>query len=258
MTEHPHDVDLLEPEIRERIRTELLVRRLLADAEPQDERKPASTRHPAFLLVLSFALTGIVGSLLTSCWQAQDWGRQESFRVADDATKQRIEVMNLATKSIAESFTAAEDVLHVFFWSWPTDSTIVTFEDRSKAWQVASHDWRIDEKVLIANVNATYSRSRPPLILSMISANRLELGNMITRLIQIEEGQRRSGKYAPGEEEEIETLKRDAQSLIYSTTGPQGHLGRLVSAMIDETHAREQRIDTSVWTSLARSLGPSG
>lgn len=246
-------------EMRDRERIELLVRRVIAEQNhgAKPEPKPSLWKHPAFLLALTFILTGVFGSLLTSCWQAQEWARGQSVRVADEATKEREAVLRLTTESVAESFTAAEDVLHLFAWNWTPYSPVVRLKERSAQWAEASTKWRVAEKLLLARVQASYTSQPPQKLLDDIVSQRRELGVDIQNLLSLADAGDKSHHFSAKQEEEIDGLLKHAMEIINKTTGRNGTLEQLVQAMIAETRANQATIDTTIWTILGRSVGLS-
>jgi hypothetical protein len=183
---------------------------------------------------LTFALTGVLGSLLTSCWQTQQWRREQALEARKDVTKERVAVMNLTTEAIAESFTAAEDVLHLFAWDWSADSPVVNLKERSATWTASSRRWRVDEKVLLARMDANFRGTRAPILLNAIIQRRRRLGNDIQNLLAVADRVAATGKTTLEQEAEIEEHRVDALKLVNETTGTNGFLSRLTAVMVQE------------------------
>lgn len=221
--------------ILERVRSEILIRRLVDEAG-KDKKRESWTKHPAFLVVLTFLLTGVVGSLLTSVWQHFEWKHQQDRRVAEEMTKQRLELMTFATQAVAQSCTAAEDVLWLFAWQWSEKSDVLTLQQTGANWIVESRKWRTSEKVLRARLAADFPRERESLIFEQIINDRRRLGVDIQNLLSIADAAR-GRSYTPLELADIEKRRSRVLKLIDDTTGSHGRLQHLVKVMLQDLHS---------------------
>jgi hypothetical protein len=152
------EMEKLRDEIVVEIRKESFKKEILSDLEA-DARNSfwKAAQHPAILLVLGFALTTGLGSFLTYKWQSRANEKQAERQTQqqkydqDQSTRQRTiqqkyELTDEVVRAVAETNTAAEDILVAFQWN-PKDRR--AFPERTKYWQEASRKWRVESKILI-------------------------------------------------------------------------------------------------------------
>jgi hypothetical protein len=101
------------PELKSRVKE--ILAELQDDSFKNDvlkELKEASRRkpfqHPAFLLILGFFLTGVVGTLLTSLWQSREQERQQKQIANQRAIQQKYDITDQINKAVSETYTAAQ------------------------------------------------------------------------------------------------------------------------------------------------------
>lgn len=235
-------------------RAELEKQAAAHDSEEKAEKKEGFWRHPAVLLVLGFLCTGLIGSVVTSWWQYQQWFREQQYRAAADATKERLAVMTLTSESVADSFAAAEDVLQLFAFEWRENSSVMTLKQRAESWQTASRKWRVAEKVLMARIGANYDQKTVEQFYT-ITLRRRRLGNDITNLLSIAD--EKGGRYSADDRKEIKELYDDSLKSINEVTGKGAFLPALMKSMLAETRLREnvqepEPIWRWIWPKLRR------
>lgn len=106
-------------------------------------------QHPAILLVIGFILTSGVGAGMTYFWQKRE--RIESQRQAADKheIEEKYAITESILKAVAETTTAADDLVFLYFNSEPDKHTRDLMEvERLQYWQEKSRDWRVSSKVL--------------------------------------------------------------------------------------------------------------
>jgi hypothetical protein len=114
-------------------------------------------QHPAILLLLGFAFTTACGAALTSCWKTREWENEQSYLRAQtncerervtrlEEVKQKYEVKDEIIRRVAETNTAAEEILNYFLMD--TARRDQEKSDRITYWKDASRNWRINEKIL--------------------------------------------------------------------------------------------------------------
>jgi hypothetical protein len=225
--------------IADRIRLELFIREEVKRLDVRkDEPRKGFGEHPLVLLVIGFLLTTGAGSVVTSWWQYEQWSRQQHYRAAQDMTKERAAVMTFTAQSIAQSFTAAEDVLQLFAWDWRKGSNVAALKERAANWTVESRKWRTTEKVLLARVPAAYSDPQTAILLDDIVGARKRLGNDITNLLAIEDQAR--GHRSEADQHEIDDTSKHALDLVNSVTGKDGTLRKVIQQMLNETRKGDQ------------------
>jgi len=226
--------------ISERVRLELMIRSEVERQSHKEEKKRLAelTKHPAVLLVLTFFLTTLVGSVVTSWWQYQQWARQQALQANQEVTKERIAVITLTAQSVAASFAAAEDVLHLFAFVWHRDSQVVTLKERAAHWTNRSRDWRVAEKILTARVRSAFPDAMTRDLLQSIMDDRTFVGNDIENLLSMADTKR--GRYTADDVKDIEETAKHALDLVNGVSRQDQKLARLISHMIEETRKAEQ------------------
>jgi hypothetical protein len=189
-------------------------------------------KHPAVLLVLGFIFTTVIGSVLSGWWQYQQWARQETLRANEEATKERLAV--------------AEDVLHLFAFSWHQKSEVVTLKERASHWTLRSREWRVAEKVLVARASSAFPDAVTRKLLQTIIDDRTLVGNDIENLLSIADTQR--GHYSQKDLNEIDETSKHALSIINGVSREDQKLAKLISHMIAETrNAQNTPPPKSLW-----------
>ncbi|HME09055.1 MAG TPA: hypothetical protein VKG25_18495 [Bryobacteraceae bacterium] len=116
-------------------------------------------KHPAVLLVLGFVCTGLVGAGVADYWKARDWENQQNYLFAQRFLQKQYELVDDLVKAVAETNTAAEDVLILYTSQWPQKE----IDERKKAWSTTSIGWRIKSKILQQRLNIYF---RNPAVLA--------------------------------------------------------------------------------------------
>lgn len=142
---------------------------LLEEIRSKKEKTSFSTfaSHPAFLLVIGFIFTGIIGTLITSKWQKSEWDRQQQWQKSEwDRQQARLvhirridqkeKLMEELVQSVADSNATEEDVLNAFSDEWrpgdPRREKIT--EERLEAWQKqGGRSWRIAVDMIQSKLN---------------------------------------------------------------------------------------------------------
>jgi len=136
---------------------------LLEEIRSKKEKTTFSTfaSHPAFLLIIGFISSGIVGSFITSQWQKDEWNRQQARLVHIRRIEQKEKLMDELVQSIADSNATEEDVLNAFSDEWrprdPRRGKIT--EERLEAWQQqGGRTWRIAVDMIRSKLNFYFTR----------------------------------------------------------------------------------------------------
>jgi hypothetical protein len=121
----------------------------------------AFASHPAFLLVIGFIFTGIIGTLITSNWQKSEWDRQQARLVHIRRIDQKEKLMEELVQSVADSNATEEDVLNAFSDEWrprdPQRGKIT--EERLEAWQTqGGRTWRIAVDMIRSKLTIYFTR----------------------------------------------------------------------------------------------------
>ena len=123
-----------------------------------------ATHNPALLLVLSFGLTGLIASYISTSWQRREWDRQQLrlFRISavDQKSKVPEELVQAVTKHIQDtdalfekirdssSPESAEEAAATLLESGRANFlTFVTIEQKLKVWFVDPEIHQIFERI---------------------------------------------------------------------------------------------------------------
>ena len=136
---------------------------LLEEIRSKKEKTSFSTfaSHPAFLLIIGFIFTGIIGTLITSRWQKSEWDRQQARLVHIKRIDQKEKLMEELVQSVADSNATEEDVLNAFSDEWrprdPQRGKIT--EERLEAWQKqGGRTWRIAVDIIRSKLTIYFTR----------------------------------------------------------------------------------------------------
>jgi hypothetical protein len=109
-----------------------------------DQLKEASRKkplqHPAFLLILGFFLTGVVGTFLTARWQSREQERQQKQIAHQRAIQQKYDIADQINKAVSETYTAAQVISNLI-----SDQKISKNDkqasERETFWNSANRNW---------------------------------------------------------------------------------------------------------------------
>lgn len=135
---------------------------LLDKIRPKKEKISFRTfaSHPAFLLLIGFIFTGIIGTLITSKWQRNEWDRQQARLVHIRRIDQKQKVMEELVQAVADSNATEEDVLNAFSKDWrqgdPRREDIT--QERLEVWQKqGGRDSRIAAEMIQSKLNLYFT-----------------------------------------------------------------------------------------------------
>lgn len=189
----------LKKELLAEIEKESLKKEILNELKPKDPFWETFFKHPAFLLIAGFILTTLLGTTLTSYWQYKTWSGQqkyleqqnksEQWRITQQAKiKQKYEIKDEIIKTVAETNTAAEDILLSLTWDSNDSRRKAEALERAKSWREASQNWRTNSKILRDKV--VFRFSEPQILTAFIEIVRLRStvgGEIYKHQNQIEE-----------------------------------------------------------------------
>lgn len=153
----PEIVAKIKGEVLEELDRDDLKKKILSEVRPRKSSIGSFLEHPASMLVAGFILTTIFGTIITSCWKYREWQNEQAYTATQthcererltmtEGIKQKNEVKEEIIKRVAETNTAAEEILK-YFEIAPTRQEQEK-EERSKYWKEASRNWRINSKIL--------------------------------------------------------------------------------------------------------------
>ena len=147
----------LKDEIRKDIEKDKIKEEILEEIKTKSSKSDGFLKHPATLLVLGFLLTTILGTTLTSCWKSLELDNEREYlstqtrcererQTKSDEIKQKYEVKDEIIRRVAETNTAAEEIL-LYFQMKPARREREQNE-RVTYWKEATRNWRTNEKIL--------------------------------------------------------------------------------------------------------------
>lgn len=135
--------------------------------------------HEAALLFLGFVLTIVLGGYLTSHWKQLEWTNQQKYLFRQRELDTRYALIDDVVKSVAETNTAAEDILALYKYSnW----TAKDAEERRRNWRATSRNWRIVSKVLREKLLVYFDNPEVESVFNEIVLKRHQLGVMVSNL----------------------------------------------------------------------------
>ena len=236
------DLATLRNEVIAEIRKETFKKEILEELGMRGFRASVrkTAQHPAVLLILGFALTSALGGGLTFLWQNKANAKQES-RAAQQrdfeqkqAARQRLiqqksALIDEVAKAVAETSTAAEDILDAF-----ERSNRRAYPERLKYWQSeGSRKWRVASKLLIPKLNSTFRHKQVNACFQTLIGHRSYIGNDIANLEGLHA---RLGWKRMETDKEAEELLAEAHVKINEMAA---ELETLMSVMADEIKVDE-------------------
>jgi hypothetical protein len=172
----------LKNEIRAGVEKEFLKKEIFDELTPKESKRWKFLAHPALLLLIGFIFTTVLGTVFSSCWQNRQSSLEQDRLTRQAVIKQKYEIKDEVIKAVAETNTAAEDVLASYGWG-PHDSRRRTdAPERLEKWQNASASWRTKSKILAENLSFRFNDPRILGILEQITTKRSDVGSRIQNL----------------------------------------------------------------------------
>jgi len=150
------------------------------DAECTEGLASKALRHPVFLLIVGFCLTGYFGGRLTESWNDEAWKNQQAHLEQQRRLDKRFDLIERTVKAVAQTNTTAEDIAARYTWGGWSREEIREMKGR---WLETSRDWRVSSKTLDQDLGFYFDN---PLIRSTFNGIldlRVETGNVITNLL---------------------------------------------------------------------------
>jgi hypothetical protein len=194
--------------------------------------------QPAVLLVLGFALTGLVGTFITGRWQKAEWDRQQTRLVEIQGINLKYQIIDDVTKLIGERNAAALAIV-VPLLGGDKDLALILKEEEEpiKNWQKVSHDWRANSQILRLKIAVHIQDAKAGELFARLIQAEKELGGKVTYL------EKNLGHYI-----ELDDKSRKYLDDILSDIDRIGHdLKELVTTIANEARndIKNSRLDTS-------------
>lgn len=156
-----------------------LRKELLKDLQPTDWASSFSRfiQHPALLLIIGFLLTSGLGAGVTYFWQKRERieGQRQAAHKLEMEKKHAIAENIL--KSVAETNTAVEDLVNLYFNSEPDKVVRDQMEtERLQYWQSTSRDWRVTSKILQQQIKDHFENQAAQNLFKDIITKRFDIG----------------------------------------------------------------------------------
>jgi hypothetical protein len=238
----------LRDEIAVELKKEAFKKEILAELkadEPPSLTKVA--QHPAVLLILGCALTTGVGSFLTYKWQlraserqAERAAQQQKFEQGESARQrtiqQKYELTDQVIRAVAETNTAAEDMLKAFGWNQQDRKA---YPERMKYWQESSRKWRVDSKMLIQKLAFRFKDPQISASFQNIIDMRKDLG---VSIVYIQDMLGDLGWNGMQKDDETKNVRAHCLEMVNQIID---QMNKLMRIMIAEIQANEQPTNTT-------------
>lgn len=216
---------------------EYLKKEILEELRGDSAGKGTSvTQNPAFLLLLGFLLTGVVGTWFTSFWQSRQQEIQRAQQVRERDLQQKYEVSDQINKAVAEIYTATNVMLNPLIYTPGTPRMLdKEIAEREVFWIQSIRAWLVNSQTLKQKLTTNFKSEKAQAIYGEILDNRktvsIEFNNIMPEL-------KRRKLRALKDAEVLE--KRD--KILALTNGPDGlmdKLERLMKVMTEEIQSEE-------------------
>jgi hypothetical protein len=153
----PESLAILKGEIREAVEKDTLAKQVIDEIQAKKPKSDAFLKHPATLLLLGFIFTSVLGGIFTSCWKGYEQDNERAYLATQtkcererltktEEIKQKTDVKDEIIKRVAETNTAAEEIL-LYFEMEPLRKEQERVE-RTAYWKDATRAWKTNEKIL--------------------------------------------------------------------------------------------------------------
>lgn len=186
--------------------------------------------QPAGLLVLGFALTGIIGSFITVQWQRaewnrqqlierQEWDRQQTRLVDIHGINMKYQIIDDVTKLIGERNAAALAIVVPLLGGNNDHEQIMKEEEEPiRNWQKVSHDWRANSQIIRLKIAVHIQDQKATELLAKLINAEKQLGAKVTflqkNLMHYTKLDEESQKYLDSILIDIETIGADLKELV--------------------------------------------
>jgi hypothetical protein len=151
-----------EDEARKRREKESLVADVVSELKKDEIKKSALAKlksgwphylgelfkHPAVLVLLTFACTSLLGDWLASAWQSRQKALDEKYQITDQLNR-----------AFAENITGAQDILGLYTYEANAKNRDEVEKERWLYWQQKSRDWRVSSEVISQKLKVNFQDS---------------------------------------------------------------------------------------------------
>jgi hypothetical protein len=201
----------------------------LKEASKKKESSPL--QHPAFLLLLGFILTGVVGTWLTSFWQSREQEKQRQQLAHEHALEQKYDVIDQINKAAAEADTGAQVMVYLLIYGEGEKREKVITE-RETYWSKARRNWLVNSQVLEQKLAINFKNDEALALYQSIK----EESNETTYLINDTYEQLKSSSWTNPEKDKVIDIRLQAISQIKSI---QSKTKQLLKILVEEINKEE-------------------
>jgi hypothetical protein len=144
MLEHNPDSDktdwqTVKKEIIDQVRKDLRSKEVLSGLEESNWKRTIGRifQHPAFLVLLTFVVTSLVGTQITSSWQSKQRELDQKYGLID-----------LVNRGVSDNLTAAQDIVGLYQYEQGASDRTEIEKERWAYWQAKSREWRVNSNVI--------------------------------------------------------------------------------------------------------------
>lgn len=224
----------LKKEILEVIGVEALKKEVFEEIKGDNSKINEFAKHPAVLLILGFIFTTFVGSWLTWWYQSWEWDRQQDRLAQQRYLDGKKTTAEDVIKAIAETISASDDVLSLFYWNIGDKSNKVEEQKRRDNWEQTSLKWRNNIYILPPKLNTYFKNPEIQPKLNEIIQERNLVGNNLTNMLtDYDEDRNKALNNSGFESDKTETLNK--------VNKIRDLLGQLTNILIKEIQEEEQK-----------------
>lgn len=217
----------LSAKIVDQVRADLIVHALLDDTG----KSKTFWEWPSVKLLAPFILTTVVGTWLAITWQTRQWTEQQKYTAIQEAAKTRLDLVATVTQKVGETFASGEDILILY-----QVNRKAKMQKHVSQWLEQNRAWRVEEKVLAAEIEANFSDPEIARDYDALRNQRRKLFFTINDFLQLA-----SGKNTAGQQARLTQLNNTALTIIRDTTSSNGLLVRLSKRMLQETREKPRQ-----------------
>ena len=107
-----HEKEQLQKEVQEELRRQQLKTEILKELQPKTWKDAWSqfAKHPIFITLASFTLTGLVGGWVAVSYQSREWDRQQRQLIKYHQIEERYNIIDVLIKAVAAREASLREV----------------------------------------------------------------------------------------------------------------------------------------------------
>lgn len=218
---------------------------VLIEKVPEAPATRAWWDHPIARALGAFALTTVVGTIITTSWQTKQWTEQQAYAARAERAKVQMEVAKNVAERVSDAFSASNQVLYLTLLDAHGKAARVRdkqLQASIEEWLRQNRTWHVDESVLTAQTTAHFSRSSVHLLAAHVFRKRQQLFKQMTTFIEVSRGEPVPPAPHPRRDKMLK-INEQIYPLMVNTLGDRKLLPLLTREMIDEM--REEQTQRS-------------